>query len=155
MMQTENGLAMVLSHEMGHQYKRHPLRGLGRGVVVGLALLVMTGLDGGNWASSLISDTTMLGNLAYSRSQEAEADHIGVQLLSKTFGHAAGASEFFHLIQQRGLTMDAMAFFSAHPSTSSRIRELEQFETRLPGSVIPLPSFIKQETAGSETASGS
>jgi predicted Zn-dependent protease len=97
----------------------------------------------------------MLGNLAYSRSQEAEADAIGVHLLTETYGHAAGATEFFRLIQEQGLTMDALAFFSTHPSTSARIRELAEFEARRPASVAPLPGFVHQETSVDETQSGS
>jgi len=47
---SENALAMVLGHEMGHQYHRHPLRSAGRGIIFMLAFLAMSGFDGcANW----------------------------------------------------------------------------------------------------------
>jgi len=36
---SENGLSMILAHEMAHHYKRHPLRSTGRGLVVSIFLL--------------------------------------------------------------------------------------------------------------------
>jgi predicted Zn-dependent protease len=144
MLQTENGLAMVLGHEMGHQYRRHPIRGLGRGAVMALALLVMSGLDGSQWASRVISDTAMLGNLAFSRSQEAEADAIGERLLLAAYGHAAGASEFFRLLQESGHN-EPWEFLSSHPSTEHRLAMLVQHETQRPGQITPLPAFIHTE----------
>jgi len=43
---SENGLSMVLAHEMAHHYERHPLRSTGRGLVVGLFIMALVGADG-------------------------------------------------------------------------------------------------------------
>ena len=92
---SENGLAMVLAHEMGHQYYRHPLRAAGRGIVVSLALLIISGAESSGIAQSFIGSTAMLTNLSFNRDQEREADTVGVELLQRHFGHSHGASEFF------------------------------------------------------------
>ena len=47
--ESENGLSMILAHEMAHHYERHPLRSTGRGLVVSLFLLTVLGADGSSF----------------------------------------------------------------------------------------------------------
>ena len=54
--ESENGLAMVLAHEMAHQYRRHPLRSTGRGVVIAMALAVLLGSDTDSWLYGFLSE---------------------------------------------------------------------------------------------------
>ena len=44
-LQSENALSMVMAHEIEHIRARHPVRAMGRGIVVSLALLNITGLS--------------------------------------------------------------------------------------------------------------
>ncbi len=146
LMETENGLAMVLAHEMAHQYKRHPLRSMGRGVVIGLTLMVFSGMENSSWISSLVGNTAMLEQLAFSREQESDADTIGVELLRNTYGHASGASEFFFKMRDKKENhYTPPAFFSTHPDVENRISELQEMEKIYPGKSRQLPKFIKQE----------
>ena len=156
LMETENGLAMVLAHEMAHQYKRHPLRSMGRSVVIGLTLMVFTGMDNNDLVSSLIGNTAMLEQLAFSREQESEADAIGVELLQKTYGHADGASEFFQKMRDKKENRYAPpAFLSTHPDVENRVLTLQEMERVYPGKSKPLPKFIKREKNASSSARNS
>lgn len=123
--ETENGLAMVLGHEMGHHYARDPIKALGRGVVLGVLVAAIMGSGTDSWVQSLVTDITGLGMTSFSRDQERQADLIGKNLLLKYYGHAGGASEFFKKIQ--GINKDkfnTVNFFDTHPNTEERIQIL-------------------------------
>lgn len=141
--ESENGLAMVLAHEIGHHYERHPLRGMGRGIVVGLFLVTLSGFDGGGLAENFLGQTTLIGQLAYSRKQETDADEIGIDLLTRHYQHASGASEFFAYIQREGLHEHAPpAFLSTHPSPEKRLEYLSKSEQQNSGKKTPLPQVV-------------
>ena len=141
--ESENGLCMVLAHEMAHHYKRHPLRSTGRGLVIGLFLLALIGADGSSLTQQVLGQTVSIGILAFSRKQEAAADTFAVELLIKHYGHASGAAEFFQYIQNRVLDVaNVPSFLNTHPSTEDRIDILTNLEELHPGNKIPLPKFV-------------
>lgn len=141
---SENSLSMVIAHEMAHQIHRHPIRSMGRGIVIGMALMIFTGLDGDNWASEIIADSFNLGLLAYSREQEREADKTGLKLLVDHYGHATGSSYFFaQILQQEDNPLSTLGeYMSTHPDTLDRLNYLQQFETDQNAELTPLPDFI-------------
>lgn len=55
LLETENGLAMVLAHEWAHQHLRHPIKGLGKGIVIATALAVITGTQDNAWLADLLA----------------------------------------------------------------------------------------------------
>lgn len=120
--ESENGLAMVLAHEMGHHYHRHPLRGLGRAIVVSLALMVISGTDTDSLVQGFVGNTALLTGLSFNREQEREADSLGVELLVKHYGHASGATEFFESMKQQPDTeLELPEFLQTHPGVDERI----------------------------------
>lgn len=142
---SENALAMVIGHEMGHQYHRHPIRSAGRGIVIVLALLVISGSESGDIAQSFIGNTAGLANLAYSRDQERTADQTGVEMLTQFYGHAQGASEFFEKIRsQPDYKSGPPIFLSTHPGTEERIDFLREFENKKQGDLTALPDYITE-----------
>ena len=143
--ESENGLAMVIAHEIGHHYARHPLRGMGRGLVVTMFLVAISGVDIGGLADRLVEQTTLIGHLAYSRKQESEADDIAVKLLRQKYGHANGASEFFKYIKSSGKHEHAPpVFLSTHPSTEQRLDYLTRIEQENLGSKVALPDTVSK-----------
>ncbi len=141
--QSENGLAMVLAHEMGHHYERHPLTGLGRMVVLTLFLSTISGIDLGGLANQFLEKTAVVGQLAYSRKQETDSDKIAIELITKHYGHASGASEFFNYIKSHSHDRDEPPeFLSTHPSTDQRIEYLRSFENFTDDIKTPIPENI-------------
>ncbi len=141
---SENGLAMVLAHEMGHQYHRHPLRAMGRGIVISLALLVISGSETGSLAQSFISNAATLTSLTFNRDQEREADTEGVVRLQQLYGHSGGASEFFEAIQNNpDLESDMPVFMSTHPGVEERITYLREQSVGQKYKLTPLPDIIQ------------
>jgi predicted Zn-dependent protease len=140
---SENGLAMVLAHEIGHHYERHPLRGLGLGLVVALFLSAISGFDIGGYAHKFVENTTLIGQLAYSRKQEIASDHIAVNLIRKKYGHANGASEFFkHIKTTSEHNSEPPIFLRTHPSTQERLNYLEDAERKNYGDKKNIPKSI-------------
>lgn len=141
--ESENGLSMILAHEMAHHYERHPLRSTGRGLVVSIFLLAILGADGSSFLQGFLSNTASITNLAFSRQQETDSDTFASSLLLKFYGHASGAAEFFkHIKSEEGLASEIPSFLSTHPSTEGRISALQNFEHEHSGEKKSLPDFI-------------
>jgi predicted Zn-dependent protease len=121
--QSENELAMVLAHELGHFAHRDHLRGMGRGLGVAVATGLLFGGDSG--ASDLVSKSLLTYQAQYSRSQEAAADRFGLDLLVSRYGHAGGATPFF-LRLSRGAGGHLPYLFASHPHPQSRIDDLNK-----------------------------
>ncbi|MDX2212414.1 MAG: M48 family metallopeptidase [Oculatellaceae cyanobacterium bins.114] len=144
-MESENELMMVLGHELGHFSNRDHLRALGRGLVLQLALATFLG-DIGSLQTIAVSGVTALSDARFSQNQEYRADSVGLDLLQATYGHVAGATDFFaELSQQLELNIE---FLSTHPASQNRVKRLEeaiaQRGYRL-GEKRPLPAALAGE----------
>ena len=122
--ESENELAFVLAHEIGHFRGRDHLRGLGRGVLFQL-VLASIGIGGGD--VSLLGKTGLLAGLSFSREQEREADRFGLDLIQRHYGHVAGAGVFFErLAQDDPISARLPSFVSTHPGLEERVVELRK-----------------------------
>jgi Zn-dependent protease with chaperone function len=144
--ESENELAFVLGHELGHFHNRDHLRGLGRGIAFSL-LLVAVGVGGGGSAVQLASWAGQFAQRDFSRDQEIEADRFGLALLAAEYGHVSGAGAFFeHLPEPDGALESGLAsYFSTHPVNADRIQALHEVASEmgweLRGERQPLPSL--------------
>ena len=121
-METENELAFVLAHELGHFHNRDHLVMLGRQALFGLFL---AGLGLGELPSNAVVETS--GNLvssAYSRDQERAADHYALQLMQAEYGHVAGATSSLARLTAGDLTDLIGGYIGSHPGPSERIGEV-------------------------------
>lgn len=128
--ESQNELAFVLGHELGHFRHRDHLRRLGRGMLYGLALSVI-GL-GGSVAdlSTLVSELTGRG---FDREQERDADRFGLELMHAEYGHVASSWRFFERLAEESPELEAMVtYLSTHPPSAERVAELKEF-ARLQG----------------------
>jgi Zn-dependent protease with chaperone function len=120
---SENELAFVLAHELGHVVERDPLRALGRGLLVALAL----GALGGAAGSAIAGSAAALGERAFSREQERAADRFALALVAAEYGHVAGASDFLRRLPDAGpagTAERAAGWLSTHPRSDDRVAEL-------------------------------
>ena len=119
---SENELMMVLGHELGHFAHRDHLRGLGNTLLIKACLSFFLG-DLGIFQIPVGNSIEAIANAQYSQSQEKQADAFGLTLLNKTYGHVAGATDFFtKLSKQENKTI---SFLSSHPTSKKRIQELK------------------------------
>lgn len=120
---SENEVAMVLAHELGHYANRDHLRRLGRGLGLTVASLLLFGES--STASDLASKFLLLGENHYSRQQEAAADRFGLDLLVASYGHAGGATDFFLRVGEKAGSR-APYLLASHPHPQARIDEIEK-----------------------------
>jgi len=125
--ESENELAFVLGHELGHFKNRDHLRALGRGIVLSLFFSVATGND----VSNLSIKVTDLALRGFSREQESEADEFGLALVYTHYGHVDEASRLFERWDEDDKSLfDVVSYLSTHPATADRIEELEELALR-------------------------
>ena len=122
-MSSENELAFVLAHELGHYAHRDHLRGLGRALVLMTASTVLLGAD--NSINSMIGQGLVLTELSFSRNQETQADVFALETLFCHYGHVADSTSFFSKIPQDGDPGRFGHYFASHPENRRRISHLE------------------------------
>lgn len=139
----ENALAMLMAHEIAHIKHRHPVRSLGRGVIIGLALSVISTAAGDAIIENFLGKTGYLTILKYSRDMEAQADETAIQALKSVYGHLGGADELFKILQKEAGRLEPPVFFSTHPLTEDRIYEIKIHTSKHPtqdfSDITPLP----------------
>ena len=147
----ENTLAMVMAHEIAHIKLRHPLRALGRGVVVGIAIATIAGAASNDIVAGFIGNTGLLTALSFNRDQESAADKLAVAALVKYYGHAGGAAQLFAVFDKvSGKAKDIVPeFFATHPLNQNRTESIEKQAQRnqwdLHGKLKDLPETIVSE----------
>jgi len=122
--ESENELAFVLGHELGHFRHRDHLKALGRGVLFNL-ILSMAGMGGGE-SVSLLGTTGLLTERHFSRDQESAADRFGLELLYREYGHVAGGTDFFKRLRQEVEGGNLTKYADTHPVTAERVADLQK-----------------------------
>ena len=141
--QSENGMAFVLAHELSHMANRDHLRAVGRRVVLIAAATVLTG--DGSGTAGVLAPAQHLGESGYSRGREAAADAKALAILQCRYGHAGGATELFATLQrEEGATPAVVHYLASHPSMAARIEAVQVAMRQAglqAGPVQPLPRF--------------
>lgn len=118
--ESENELAFVLAHELGHFQHRDHLRAFGRGLVW-MTLLAVVGV-GGDFSSRLLVDSGTIVHHRFSQRQELAADRFAVAALQRTYGHVGGATDFF----ARPALAETGGWLATHPASTRRVGALER-----------------------------
>ena len=143
--ESENELAFVLAHELGHFQARDPLKSLGRPLVfmvvstaIGLSLFKSNGLP------EIISLTFELTNLSYSRTQERVADLYGFYQVVNHYGHGGYSLDFFKRLNEGNSLISK--YFVSHPLSQERIDYLKNEAAKkgwkMEGDKTPLPQWL-------------
>ena len=122
---SENELAFVLGHEIGHFQNRDHLNGLGRQLATTLVMAVVSGSAGGG--ADLLGLAGHIAERNFGRYQELAADSAGLKIVYREYGHVASALDFFdHLPEEPQLGQRLQGYFATHPVTENRISALER-----------------------------
>ena len=122
--QTEEGLAVVLGHEICHALLNHGQQRMSAGIlqdIGSVAVSIMTESESTREAYS--TGSTVLGTLPFSRSHESEADHYGLILMAIAGYNPDAAVPFWQ--RMAALGGGTLEFLSTHPSDTTRIRQLQ------------------------------
>ncbi len=137
--ESENELAFVLGHELGHFKNRDHLRALGRGIVISLFFAVVTGNDVAGIGIKA-ADLTLRG---FSRRQETQADEFGLAVVHSEYGHVDEAWRLFERWDtEDSALIDLITYLATHPETGDRIVDMkahaERERWRVEGELSPL-----------------
>ena len=132
--ETEDELAFVIGHEMGHVTKNHVKKSLARRVVTGITgatgtVLSVLGLikDSSSLtkAGAILAGTTVVGGVAnkkFSRNQEIKADRESIDYMVK-----AGYNPLATISILNKISGNYFDFFSSHPSGEKRIKKAYEY----------------------------
>jgi Zn-dependent protease with chaperone function len=118
----------VLAHELGHVNERHPLRQLLQSSAVGLAMTWYLG----DISTLLAAAPTLLLETSYSRNFERRADRYAADMLRMNGIAPARLADILEKLElshsgnkeKMGQPSPITEFFSTHPDTDERVREL-------------------------------
>ena len=132
---TDDEAAMVMGHEMAHALREHARERIAKTQGTNLALRLGSQLLGlgdlGNVAASLGGQ---LLTLQFSRSDESDADLVGLELAARAgYQPSAAVSLWQKMGNATGSTQGGLAFLSTHPSGPARIRELQSNVPKVQG----------------------
>ena len=117
--------AVIMGHEMAHALREHARERLAKTSATNMGLSIASQLFGlGDLGQAAANIGTELLALRYSRSDETEADVVGLELSARgAFNPHASVSLWNKMIAANG--SGNMAFLSSHPSGPNRIRQLQ------------------------------
>jgi predicted Zn-dependent protease len=136
--QSEAGVAVVVGHEIAHAVARHGAERMSHGLLaqMGGKVLAEAMKTRPEATQQLVMQSYSVGAqvgvlLPYSRSQEYEADHLGLIYMARAGYDPAEAVAFWKRFggaqaQPAGVMGKLQGYLSTHPVNADRIAQLEQ-----------------------------
>ncbi|PZQ43462.1 MAG: peptidase M48 family protein [Micavibrio aeruginosavorus] len=126
----EAELAGVIAHEIGHITARHAATRMSQGVLVGLGAAILSAATGSDAVGQVANVGSDLYIKSYSRSQETQADELGVRYLSRAGYDPNAMADFLKSLDAQTKLDQHIAgqsegvgssYFSTHPVTADRV----------------------------------
>jgi predicted Zn-dependent protease len=127
--QNDAGLATVLGHEVAHATAEHVAERLERQHLTGAAAAIIAG-GVAFTPSQYVQVLALLGagdSLRFSRSQESEADHIGLVYMARAGYDPHQAVAFWKRMLRASKGKEPPEFISDHPSDAHRVQRVESW----------------------------
>jgi len=143
---TESELAGVMAHETAHITQNHALRGIEDQKnatalsLAGMLAAILLGALGGGGGDAIEGGIIGAQGLAeqheidYTRTQEEEADRVGIQYLAAAGFDPEGMGDFFERLERESSVQDGWvpAILEDHPEDSDRIAEQRERAAQFP-----------------------
>ncbi|HNV84764.1 MAG TPA: M48 family metalloprotease [Arenimonas sp.] len=154
--QAEDEVAGVLAHEISHVTQRHILRSAERSqkdqlpILLGMLAVVVAAQQSSSNSADDATQAAIIGSQAliaqrqinFTRSNEAEADRIGIQTLYRSQYRAGAMADFFERMAaaSRGNSggYQAPDYLRSHPVTTTRISEARDRAARIDKEAKPV-----------------
>ncbi len=128
----ENGLAVVMGHEIAHAIARHGNERMSQQLAIqlgGLGLAIAISQKPAETQNIFMQSygiSTTLGALAYSRKHESEADKLGLCFMAMAGYNPSAAVSFWERMSKEG-SGQGFVLLSTHPSDSKRIADIKAY----------------------------
>lgn len=130
----EAGLAAVIGHEVAHALARHGAERMSQGMLLQIGALGVAAATSGAGAGTqqAIMQAYGLGStvgiaLPFSRSQESEADHIGLILMAKAGYDPEAALGLWQRMEAAAGGRNPPEWLSTHPSPTTRQVDIQNW----------------------------
>ncbi|MHB8836230.1 MAG: M48 family metalloprotease [Candidatus Methylomirabilia bacterium] len=147
---TEEQLATVIAHEVGHVTLRHGLAAIKTSrlteafAIIGTeAVKEFTGANLAKlteaFAGTVDDIIDQMVSLGYSRRQEYAADAEAGRIAWRAGYNPAGLAEFLRTLQEKSAKAEKKGFFSSHPPAADRLKKVESLlaDEKLKGPTDP------------------
>ncbi|MCW3467415.1 M48 family metallopeptidase [Chitinophaga nivalis] len=129
--QNETALACVMGHEIAHAIARHGNERMSQGLLAqGIQVAGSVALGKNPTAVNIFNQAFGIGGnvgmLAFSRSNELEADHLGVIFMAMAGYNPQESIPFWQRMGSMGSGQKPPEFLSTHPSDATRVQKLQQ-----------------------------
>jgi Zn-dependent protease with chaperone function len=149
--ETEAGLAAVLAHEVGHVIARHGAERLSQGLLLQFgAAAIQIGMGANNPAvTNGVLQAYGLGAtigvlLPWGRTQESEADRIGLVLMAEAGYDPHAALSLWERMEKRDGKQRAPEFLSTHPGPGQRAENIRAWLPEALAQYRPAPEQVAQ-----------
>lgn len=142
---SEAELAGVMAHEIAHVAARHGTKQATRGTMAEIAMIAASIAIPYGWTGYAIQEGASMaipmGFLTFSRANEREADHLGLQYMYKAGYDPTAFVDFFEKIEtlEKKKPGSIAKVFSTHPMTDDRIKAAQK-EIEL--DLKPRPEYV-------------
>ena len=155
----EAGLAVVLGHEVAHALLRHAGERMSQSEILGAGMAIA----GASGVRPQILQALGVGAsvglvLPFSRSQESEADHVGLILMAKAGYDPTVSLDVWDRMARKEKGAPP-AFLSTHPGYETRVQQLRSFmpealsyyqQTNARAELLPSPESLDSAVARAE-----
>ena len=134
-----NGLAAVMGHEIAHAVAKHSIERASRGAIINVATQITDILSGGKL--STINRTTGMNTVGllsqiglfnpFNRKQETEADYLGLIFASLSGYDIRETVKIWERMQEANKGKEPAQFMSTHPSSSNRIKKINEWSNKI------------------------
>lgn len=125
---SDDGLAAVMLHEMGHHAYRHPMRMVVRSSLVALTFMWMTG-DVSGIGDTLLQSASFMHEMQFSRSVEREADDWAIAEMRRQGRSLLAMEDIYRALQQAAsdstVAPEMPEWLSTHPEMQARLQAIE------------------------------
>ena len=123
---SDDEVAMVMGHEMAHALREHARARMAKSAGTGAALSIGAQLLGlGQMGDLAARAGTQLITLKFSRSDETEADLVGLELAARAGYDPQASVSLWKKMATASKNQGGLSFLSTHPSGPDRIQKLE------------------------------
>lgn len=130
---SDDEVAMVMGHEMAHALREHSREQMAKNSATSIGLSLGAQLLGlGDLGDLAARMGTQLLSLRFSRSDESEADLVGLEMAARA-GYSPQAAVSLWRKMGEATGDGGIGFLSTHPTGPDRIRELERNIPRVQG----------------------
>lgn len=123
--ESDDELAYVLGHEMGHNTAKHAVKKLQGAMGAQLLLLLSTQADSPNFTRGVELALVSIFS-EYSQEDEFQADELGVEYARRAGYDPAKSIDFLEkLLQHKKKKLQPITYFRTHPYVSARIAKIK------------------------------